>query len=204
MPDNIFKAPDSDGTAQQMADTIPDGRAWASKNIDGSVVRKLINSLSVAQNQAQQSIEHLESEFRIEDTTELLREWEVSVGIPDECLGTSDTLEQRRQAVIDRLRKVPIVKLEELQDYIDGLFPGLGVELHPGSEYYTFEFEFEVPFLGDVDEKFIIVAEVPLSEEQFEYEWEMEFEGGINTEQLECILNKVIPGNVFLIIELVG
>jgi len=199
---NIFTAPES--TGQQVADSLPRGRAWGAKNVDGSNTRGLIDSIAVAHNRTQQQIELLDDEFRIEQTFDLLIEWEKSVGIPDECLGTSDTLAQRRQVVIDRLRKKPLVTLQDLQGYVDSIFPGLGVVLYPGSEYYTFEFAFEAPFFGGIDEKFILVAEVPLSGDAFEYEFEIEFEGVVDTTQLECLLNKIIPANVFLIIEFVG
>lgn len=204
MSDNIFKAPCCPDTSQQMADDLPQGRAWGKRNDPESNTRKLINALSVAHNLVQQQIELLDDEYRIEQTIELLENWEKSVGIPGECLGTSETIAQRRQAVIDRLGKMPIVTLEEMQAYVDALFPGLGVELVPGYEYYSFEYDFEVSFLGDVSEKWILVAKVPLSDAQFEYDFEMTFEGGIDTEQLECLLNKINPAPVYVIIEFVG
>lgn len=204
MSNNIFKAPCCPDTSQQMADDLPQGRAWGKRNDPESNTRKLINALSVAHNLVQQQIELLDDEYRIEQTIELLKDWEQSVGIPGECLGTSETLAQRRQAVIDRLGKMPIVTIEQMQAYVDALFPGLGVILYPGYEYYGFEYGFEVPFLGDISDKWLLVAAVPLSDASFEYEFEMEFEGGVNTTQLECLLNKINPAPVYVIIEYVG
>lgn len=199
---NIFTA--SKDTGQQAADSLPRGRAWASKNIEGSNTRGLIDSIATGHNRTQQQIEELDQEFRIDQTYELLAEWETSVGIPDECFGTSETIEGRRSAVIDRLRKQPKVTLADLQEYVDSLFPGMGVTLHVGSEFYAFEYEFEVPFIGGVDTRFVIVASVPLSGDTFEYDFEVPFEGGVDTIQLECLLNKILPANVYLIIELMG
>lgn len=204
MSDDIFKSCCKETTAQQMADSLPDGRAWGKRNDPESNVRKLINALSVAHNLVQQQVELLNDEYKIDQTYDLLTDWETSVGIPGECLGTSETLAQRRQAVIDRLGKMPIVTIKQMQNYVEALFPGLGVELVPGYEYYSFEYGFEVPFLGDVSEKWILVAKVPLSDAQFEYDWEMTFEGGVDTEQLECLLNKINPAPVYVIIEYVG
>lgn len=201
---DIFKAPDAETTAQQMADSLATGRAWGKRNVPGSNTRKLINSLAVAHNLVQQKVEDLNNEFQINQTFDLLADWEESVGIPGECLGTSETLAQRRQAVIDRLGKMPIVTLEQMQAYVDALFPGLGVTLYPGYEYYGFEYDFEVPFLGDISDKWLLVAAVPLSDASFEYEFEMEFEGGVDTTQLECLLNKINPAPVYVIIEFVG
>lgn len=202
MANNIFKAPED--TSQQMADCLPVGRVWASKNIEGSNIRKLIKCLSVAHNFTQQQVELLDDEFRIYNTFDLLAEWEKSVGIPGECLGLSSTIAQRRQAVIDRLKKQPIVTLSEMQAYVDALFPGAGVTLYPGYEYFNFEYEFELTFLGDVSERFILVVDVPLSEEAFEYEFEITFEGAPDVEKLECLLNKINPANVYILIQYVG
>lgn len=201
---DIFKAPSAEYTAQQMADSLPTGRAWGLRNVGESNVRKLINALSVAFNLTQQQIELLNDEFQIGQTFDLLEDWETSVGIPGQCLGTSETIAQRRQAVIDRLGKMPIVILGQMQAYVDALFPGIGVTLYPGYEYYGFEYDFEVPFLGDISSRWLLVAAVPLSDESFEYEFEMTFEGGVDTEQLECLLNKINPAPVYVIIEYVG
>jgi len=202
MGNNIFKAPDD--TSQQAADSLPVGRAWASKNIDDSNTRKLLNCLAVAHNLTQRQVELLDDEFRILQTFDLLEDWEESVGIPDECLAESETLDQRRQAVIDRLRKQPIVTLEETENYVNALFPGLNITLIPGVEYFTFEYGFEVSFLGDVSEKFILVVQVPVSGESFEYDFELPFIGGPDTERLRCLLEKIVPANVYIIIEFTG
>ena len=199
---NIFTAPED--TSQQVADSLPRGRAWGAKNTEGSNTRGLINSVAVAHNRGQQQIELLDREFRIDQTFDLLEDWERSVGIPDECLGASETLAQRRQAVIDRLRKHPIVTLEEMGDYVNGLFPGLSITLIPGVDYYTFEYTFEVSFLGGVSEKFILLVQIPVGGESFEYDFELPFIGGPDTERLRCLLEKIVPANVYVIIEFTG
>jgi hypothetical protein len=129
---DIFTAPLS--TSQQMADSLPEGKAWGSKNKDGSNTRKLINSLAVAHNRAQQQIELLAGEFNINNTVELLPDWETSVGEPDSCFdGVLGTLAQRRETVIEKLRKTPIVNLSEMQAYIDRKVPDIEVRLIPAS-----------------------------------------------------------------------
>lgn len=204
MANNIFKAPCCDGTQDQMAACLPVGRAWALKNVDDSNIRKLINCLSVAHNIVQQHVELLDDEFRILNTYDLLEDWEQSVGIPDLCISAATTLAQRRQAVIDRLRKQPIVTLSEMQAYVDALFPGVGIVLYPGHEYYTFEYGFEIPILGSVSDKFVLVATVPLTSDSFEYEFEMIFEGAPDVEKLVCLLDRINPANVYIKIEYVG
>lgn len=203
---DLFKTPTQEGTAQQLADSIPQGRAWGAKNIDESNTRKLINSLGVAYSRVQQQIELLSNEFDILQSLELLPDWEESVSLPSECLGESETIQQRREAVIQRLRKEPTVTLSQMQAFLDSLFPGFGLVLIPGYEFYSFEYGFEVPFLGAIDEKFVLVVTVPTPPvgTEYEYEFELEFSGGPATQQIECLLRKIVPANVIIIIETVG
>jgi hypothetical protein len=129
---DIFTAPKD--SSQQMADSLPEGKAWGSKNVDDSNVRKLINALAVAPNTAQQQIQLLADEFNINKTVQLLPDWETSVGEPDSCsTGVLGTLAQRRETVIEKLRKTPTVTLAEMQAYIDRKVPETEVRLIPAS-----------------------------------------------------------------------
>jgi len=201
----IFEPPKTQKEAGQiLADHMPQGRAFGKKCEDGSVMSGLIKGLASDFMAVQEMIFELASEFDIKLTTELLPDWEESVGIPDDCIFQFTTLEQRRDRVIQRLRKVPIVTIEELQAFVDSFFPNENIILHPGSELFTFEYDLEFTFLGDINEKFIIVAEVPVTGDGFEYTFEFEFSGGPDTYLLECLLRKVLPGNVMLITQFVG
>ena len=199
--DDIFKAPTIDGTADELSDHMPQGKAWMAKSVEGSNLRSLIYGSARSFNVSEQQIELLAKEFDINQTTLLIDEWEESVGLPDSCLGALSGIEDRRNLVIDRLRKLPIVTLEEMQAVVDEIFPGTGVTLFPGSEYYTFEYDFEATFLGDIEEKFILVAEIPSQEPQFEYDFEVDFDIGIDIDKLRCVLERIIPANVLLVIE---
>lgn len=204
MPDNIFTAPTLSETAGQLAASLPQGRAWEAKGVEGSNMRALINSTAVPHNMVQQLIQLMDEQFRISGTYDLLEEWEDSVGIPDECLAASDTIALRRQAVIDRLRKIPLVTLEDIQDYVNALYPDVTMVLIPGKEYYTFEYGLELPLLGDVCEKFILVVQIPVSGESFEYDFEVPLIGGPDTDKIRCLLEKIVPAEVYVIIEYVG
>ena len=80
-----------------------------------------------------------------------------------------------------------------MQDFVDAIFPGGGIILFTGVEYYSFEMTFESIFLGDLNEKFIIVAEIPEAAPFFEYDFEFEFTGATDNEKLRCVLEKIIP-----------
>jgi hypothetical protein len=170
---------------------------WAAKNIDTANLRKLINGLAVMHNRTQQQIELLATEFDINQTVELLPDWETSVSLPDECKGLASTLELRRQDVIIRLRKTPLVTLAELQAFVDQQFPDMTIRLFPGIEYSGLEFELEVELIGG-NTSFVIIAEVVGVGEQLEYELEVELTAGIDTDAFTCLMNKIIPANVLL------
>jgi len=105
-------------------------------------------------------------------------------------------LEQRRQGVIDRFQKIPKVKLTHLQDYIDRLFPDITITLYAGEDYPSYP----VGFSDAINKKFLIVGEVQLTTESFVYEFTpLPFTGGINVEQVTCVLDKIIPANVHFI-----
>lgn len=197
---DLFKAPDNDGTANQLADHLPVGDIWAAKNVQGTNLRALIKACGVPFNYVQAKIEELQREFDIDQSTLLLPEWEESVGIPDCVPISGQSLTQRRDAVKRRLRKEPIVTLEEMQDYLDELVPDSGVVLRKGVDVFNFEYEFEVEFIGNINDKFIIVAEVPSDAPFFEYEFEITFTGAANTDIIACVLGSVIPSNVYLYI----
>lgn len=198
--DKLFKTPSINETANQLADHMPQGRVWESKYIENSNLRGLVVACASPFNISQSFIELIANEFDINQTTLLIGEWEKSVGLPDDCIGELTDIAERRAAVIRRLNKTPIVNMAELQAYVDILFVGAGIVLKTGVEYYDFELSFESDFIGDVNTKFIIVAEIPATGETFEYDFELEFSGATNDEKLRCVLEEVLPSNVVLVI----
>jgi hypothetical protein len=197
---SILNAPSLDQTVRQLSEHMPQGQLWEAKAVAGTNLNNLMYGVAKPFNITQELIEKLKDELNINTTVDLISEWETSVGLPDDCDGISDNIEQRRTAVIQRFRKVPIVTIDDLQDYVDAKFPDLGIKLYTGTEYFNFEYSFETSFWGNISDKFIIVAEIPSQEPFFEFEFEMEFTGGVNTDFLRCTIERVIPANVVLII----
>lgn len=197
----IFKAPDIEGTTDELASALPDGRVWQSKYIGGSNMRALVSGAAMPFNIAEQKVEELATEFDINQTTALLSEWEESVGLPDECFADLGSIAERRAAIIERFRRIPVVTLAEMQSAVDALFPDAGIELYAGGDYYGFELDFEYSFFGAANEKFVIVAKVQSQVPFFEYDLEITLTGAINVDEFVCYMNKIIPANVYLQIE---
>jgi hypothetical protein len=148
----------------------------------------------------QELIESLAREYDVNQTVDLIDKWEESVGIPDRCLFRSDSLEERRTQVIQRLRKRPIVTIGEMQKIVDDLFPNSGITLVAGTDFFSYEYEYESTYIGDINEKFVLVAVVPFANE-YEYDYEYEYTGAPDVSKLQCVLERIIPANSVLFIE---
>lgn len=197
---DLFKAPSKEQSAQELANHLPIGRVWDLKNDAESNTRKLLRSLAASYNQIEQKIEELHTELNINKTFELLPEWEASVLLPDTCLETLSDLEDRRNLVIERIRRQPIVTIQDFEDTVNVFFPTIGITFLPGLEFFNFEYTLEMTFLGNISEKFILVAVIPLGNNQFEYDLELTLTGGPNTDKLRCFIEEFLPANVYLYI----
>lgn len=97
MPIPIYDAP---SYARQLAGHLPNGRAWP-KDSD-SFLMSVMGWLSptFARNHARAA--YLLTDAFPTTTSELLPEWEATLGLPDPCAGTSPTVVQRRAQVVAR------------------------------------------------------------------------------------------------------
>lgn len=195
-----FAQPNIDGTVIQLADHMPTGDAWGAKLVEDSDLHSQMHGTAKPFNITQGRIEDLTREFDIDQTVELITDWETSVGLPDVCLGPVSVISERRALVKERLSKTPITTLAQQQAFIDRLFPGLDIVLIPGIEFFGFQYDLEMYFLGDVDERFIIVALIPPQEPFFEFDFEFTFTGGVDQTKLQCVLDRISPANVLPLI----
>jgi len=200
--ESIFNAQSLDEATNTLGAHLPQGKAW-SVGVEGSIVRDLISACARTFQISQESIEQLSLEYDISKTVDLIDEWEESVGIPDACLYSVTSIEDRRKQVIQRLRKQPIVKIQEMQAFVDDLFPNYNITLYTGKEFFSYEYDNEYTYIGDINERFVIVATVPFDNE-FEYEYEHTYSGAPDVDKLRCVLEKVIPTNVVLHIEFIS
>lgn len=73
------------------------------KNKQGSNLRKLLEGLSINFIDYRNFLNDIEKEYDPKLTTQLIEEWEGFVGIPDNFIGNTGSLEQRRLNVILKL-----------------------------------------------------------------------------------------------------
>lgn len=184
-----FIAPSLLLTTGQLAEHLPQGRAWASKNIPTSTLHKLIRSLAASFNRVQQQIELLSKEFNIPLTNDLLPAWEQSVGLPDDCQGIGQALEERRENVISRLRRLPIVTKAD--------FEALGEEL--SGEPVTVVAGTDIDSPLNRHSRFKLFVQFPNQIQGFTYDFEVPF-GNFRSDIVQCVFEKIVPANVIVVI----
>ncbi|MTI13372.1 YmfQ family protein [Sansalvadorimonas verongulae] len=90
--------------AEQLRQLLPQGLVWNTE--PGSVLARLVNALAEEFARVDQRGDDLVSNALPHQTIEMLPEWEHSAGLPDECHGSTQELEQRREALLEKLREV--------------------------------------------------------------------------------------------------
>lgn len=196
-----FTAPTLEVAANQLASNLPDGRCWEAKNLPGTNVYATISACGAEFREIQKQIETLAREFDVRLTDQLLPDWEKSCGLPEECIGQMASLEDRRNAVILRLRKIPFVTKEELEQLAFEL-TGLSVTVTPGSEIEMFALDFPARFsVGNSYFKLHVIFNDAIG--GFPYRFAIPFLRGPN-QIVECVFRQVVSATVLLIFESAG
>lgn len=191
-----FTAPTVEVAANQLASNLPDGRCWEAKNLPGTNVYATISACGAEFREIQKQIELLAREFNIRLTDQLLPDWEKSCGLPEECIGQMNSLEDRRNAVIIRLRKIPFVTKEEFEQLAFSL-TGLNVTVVPGSEIEIFPLSFPIPFaVGNSYFKLYILFNDTIG--GFPYGFALPFLVGPD-KIVECVFRQIVSATVLLI-----
>lgn len=193
-----FSAPTIEQAASQLASTIPDGRAWQAKNIPGTNMHALVSACAAEFREIQIQMETLAAEFNVRLTDQLLPDWEASTGLPEECLGTMQSLADRRNAVIIRLRKIPFVTKADYEQLAYDL-TGLSVTVTPGAEIELFPLDFPIHFAsGNSYFKLYVTFNDAIS--GFSYLFPFNFVStGDNI--IRCVFEQIAPANVLIIFQ---
>lgn len=85
---------------QALANVLPNGRAWASKNKPYTVLRKFLSGLAVEYWRLENEVESLIRNMNPENADELISDWEESFGIPDGIFTITDDLAKRQRNVM--------------------------------------------------------------------------------------------------------
>lgn len=89
---------------QVLCDLFFGGKLSEARNINGSNLRKLFIGLAKEFQRIESTIATIAEEYDIQQTTLLIEEWESAIGIPDDCFPIANTIEERRNNVLAKLR----------------------------------------------------------------------------------------------------
>lgn len=193
-----FEAASIEEATRQLASTIPDGRAWQAKSIPGTNMYAVVSACAAEFREIQIQIETLAREFDINFSDQLLPDWEASCGLPEECIGQMASLEDRRNAVILRLRKIPFVTKADYENLAFQL-AGLNVTVTPGAEIELFPLDFPIPFSsGNSYFKLYVTFNDAIG--GFPYLFPFNFVStGDNI--IRCVFEQIAPANVLIIFQ---
>lgn len=193
-----FEAASIEEATRQLASTIPDGRAWQAKSIPGTNMYAVVSACAAEFREIQIQIETLAREFDINLSDQLLPDWEASCGLPEECIGQMASLEDRRNAVILRLRKIPFVTKEDYENLAFQL-AGLNVTVTPGAEIELFPLDFPIHFAsGNSYFKLYVTFNDAIG--GFPYLFPFNFlSTGDNI--IRCVFEQIAPANVLIIFQ---
>lgn len=186
--------------AQTLANYLPGGRIFASKDFTTSELRKLLFGFS---NELLR-VDNLLSIFRedtVPDRTQhFIDGWESALGIPDSCFDGKGTDENRRLAIVTKLAALGAQTTDDFVN-LAATF-GVTVTVESGSVHGTFPYTFPIKFYPSAKvARFTIVVRSPLFIlETFPYTFPIMF-GPDELGIIECLFNKIKPANVQVVFE---
>lgn len=181
----------------KIAEFLPTGKAWDAKNDTSTNLGGLLLALGAEFSRIEELIQTTNKELDINFADELLSEWETSVGIPDDCFGTSGDDETRRTQIIVKLRNI---RLQVIQDYVDlaALF-GVTAIVFAGTPAGF------LPVPTAKEERFSITINLPGENSGLVFPYDVDFFpipfASNLTSLMQCLFLKVKPANVRLIFQ---
>ena len=200
MTTQLFENHTLEEHTQALANNLPNGRAFESKNIDDSNFRDLIRAFAPEIKRFEDTYLEVSKEHDINDSDVYLSRWEKSMGIPDDCFPATGSLSDRRSDVIIKLACMNVSTREDFISIAAKI--GFTVEIESLAEACSFPLTFPFPFCGtDKENRFTMVVRILSGPSLDGYPFTFPFEfGDPRSSILECIYDKIKPANVKLIL----
>jgi uncharacterized protein YmfQ (DUF2313 family) len=206
----LFDPQDTKTQALLLAKHLPMGKLWQAAFDGNRVMGKLIQGLAIEFFRLEVIYQTLYREMDINQTTELIAEWEESVGIPDECFGIDVTIEERRIQVREKFSNFGGVQLAEDFVRVGAVF-GFELTVTSGKAGSPTPIEFPITFpLGfSVSSKeakhtmYVNINNDLSGSDVFPLTFPIPFASGAQT-FLQCIFDFLAAANVKVIITTEG
>lgn len=188
---------------QTVQQHLPRGEAWHAFRIAGKVAYRLFQAFSDAYEDMSKALCRLVEELNPYSTTQLISEWETAVGLPDPCLPTTTTLEERRAQVVFRLTKKRWTSEQDWKDL--ALLFGLEITVTPGwhvqkPALYPFCYPKTYIYLERLGRFHVYIDIIDgCGDTGYVYSYPIPYGNSARCDAFICLINRVKPANVVVI-----
>jgi uncharacterized protein YmfQ (DUF2313 family) len=184
--------------ATVLARYLPDNQLWHDKNVDNTVLRKILLGLATQWLDFRNTVNEVYDNYDPTITTSLIEEWEGFVGIPDSCLGNTGTLEERRTNILLKLSGINATTAKQFETVASVL--GFTVTVTNGIAASTFPLTFPIILLSVEVAPFTIIVNLDASLKPSGFP--LTFPITLTSDApkiLECFFNKLKPANTIVV-----
>jgi uncharacterized protein YmfQ (DUF2313 family) len=182
-------------------DAMPKGRLWEAYGVNGTTNNAIAQGVGSMIATVLAYFEYVRKELNPYTTEDLIVEWEESVGLPDPCtIQHFQTLEERRQQVILRLKKTPVVTAKQMEGMVKTL-TGFNVRVIPRrkSELFTGELDtgiLDFELSNDKYDRFTFDVIVDYEDDAFlDTPIGEVLDGSALPRVIECVIERIKPAN---------
>jgi len=191
---------DTDTQASMLARKMPDGDAYLSKYIEGSVLRRWLIALGTEFLRLEGYMNYVCDELSLINTQFMIDEFEFDFGMNTNCFATQEKgdLQQRIQNILTLIAAEGTSTEEQFEAI--ALLLGFVVDVsccNPSGS--GFPYTFPIAFTEDRDERFKIYVTFPDDpDEAFPYTFPIEFKDALQN-ILKCFFAQLKPANCIII-----
>ena len=184
-----------------IASNMPIGKVWNALRYGGTKARELLKGLSHEGLRAHDALTVFRQEIIPDETIQYLDEWEIAVGIPDDCFSKEDDVDIRRRNLLIKLASLGV---QTEADFVGlaALF-GIVIEVNSGIEHMPVVeggYEIKLPTISgyfstvlEARMTLVIIMTLP-SSESFIYDYPIPFSSN-DRKTMECLFTKLKPAN---------
>ena len=181
-----------------LAQYLPNDDLHCAKNKDGSNLRKVLIGLASQWLRFRNKVNEIYDEYDPTQTTNFIEEWETLVGIPDDCIDNTGTLEQRRLNILLKLAGVNVTTAKQFENVASIL--GFDIVVENGIDTSTFPLTLPFILLSEAEAPFTIVITLDEADKPAGFPLTFPFVLTDGTPKiLLCLFEKLKPANTNLV-----
>lgn len=162
------------------------------KSVPNTVFRKMLLGIAEEELRFRAKTDEVYNDYDPRVTTNLIEEWEKTVGIPDDCLTNTGTLQERRDQVLFKLTSFNVTTKQQFEAVATAL--GITVVIRSGGDpgIGVFPLDFPITFLPDGAPQFTIIADLPIA-----------LQSNPISNTLLCLYNRLKPANTEVLLRFI-